>query len=173
MTSSDTPDPAAVRQGDLRLLDCATAQHLLVSTIPARLAYLATDGTPRLIPTWFHWTGEELVMPTFLAAPHIRRAPARLRALRAHPDVAVTIDTETFPPAVLTMRGRVSLTEVDGVAAEYAASANRYLGEQGAAYIAHLDQPGTRMMRVGLRPAWVGLIDFQTRLPDNMRVEAA
>jgi hypothetical protein len=27
-----------------------------------------TDGTPRVMPTWFHWTGEELVTPTFLAA---------------------------------------------------------------------------------------------------------
>ena len=39
-------------------------------------------------------------MPTFLAAPHVRRAAGRLRTLRANPHVAVTIDTETFPPEV-------------------------------------------------------------------------
>src|SRR5438876_9362251 len=27
------------------------------------------------------------------------------------------------------------------------------------------DQPGTRMARIDVRPVWVGLLDFQTRLP--------
>jgi nitroimidazol reductase NimA-like FMN-containing flavoprotein (pyridoxamine 5'-phosphate oxidase superfamily) len=38
------------------------AQTLLQSTIPARLAYIWRDGTPRVVPLWFHWTGEELLM---------------------------------------------------------------------------------------------------------------
>jgi hypothetical protein len=37
------------------------------------------------------------------------------RALRANPNVAVTIDRETFPPEVLTLRGRVEISAVDGV----------------------------------------------------------
>jgi Adenylate and Guanylate cyclase catalytic domain len=57
------------------------------------------------VPSAFHWTGEVLTMPTFLAAPHVRHAAGRLRALRANSNVAVTIDTETFPPQVLTPRG--------------------------------------------------------------------
>jgi hypothetical protein len=101
-------------QGDLRLLKSDVAKHLLTSTIPARFAYIARDGTPRVVPTWFHWTGDELVMPTVLSAPHVRHAAARLGALRANPDVAITIDTEGFPPAVLLVRGRVSVTEVAG-----------------------------------------------------------
>ncbi len=47
-------------------------------------------------------------MPTFVSAPHIRQPAARLGALRAHPEVAITIGTETFPPMVLSVRGRVS-----------------------------------------------------------------
>jgi hypothetical protein len=156
-------------QGDLGLLDSDAARRLLTSTIPARFAYLALDGTPRVVPTWFHWTGAELVMPTFLAAPHVRHAPVRLRALRANPDVAVSIDTEDFPPLVLSLRGQVSITDADGVPAEYALAARRYLGADAAAgYLDQIDRPGTRMARIALRPSWVGLIDFQTRQPSGL-----
>jgi hypothetical protein len=127
------------------------------------------DGTPRVLATWFHWTGEVLAMPTFVAAPHVRHSAYRLRALRANPDVAVTIDTETFPPEVLSMRGRVEIREVEGIPDEYAASAVRYLGEEAAeAYLSQIDQPRTRMARIDLHPAWVGLQDFQSRLPSAL-----
>ena len=161
-------DSAGMPQGDLALLETETAQRLLASAIPARMAFVALDGTPRIVPTWFHWTGEELVMPTYLAGPQIgiRHPAARLAALRARPDVAVSIDTETFPPQSLTLRGKVEITEVDGLAPEYAAAARRYLGEEAAAgMLAGLDQPGTMQARIALRPAWVGLIDFVTRMP--------
>jgi hypothetical protein len=163
------PEQPTLKQGDVRLLETDVAQRLLASTIPARFAYVAGDGTPRLLATWFHWTGEVLAMPTFVAAPHVRHAAGRLRALRANPAVAITIDTETSPPEVLTMRGRVTITELDGIAPEYAAAAARYLGDEvAAAYLAQIDQPGTRMARIELRPAWVGVLDFQTRLPSAL-----
>ena len=162
-------DPMALRQGDLGLLESDVAQRLLASRIPARFAYIAGDGTPRVLATWFHWTGEVLAMPTFLAAPHVRHAAGRLRALRANPDVAVTIDTETFPPEVLTLRGRVTISEVEGIPPEYASAARRYLGDEAArAYLGEIDQPGTRMARVDLHPTWVGVLDFQTRLPSAL-----
>src|SRR5690625_3047939 len=161
---------ARLPQGDLRLLDTPLAQRLLASTIPARMAYTAHDGTPRIVPTWFHWTGTELVMATFLAAPHVAGPARRVPALREHPDVAVTIDTESFPPEVLLLRGRVGIAEADGVAEEYAAAARRYLGEEEAAgYLGYVGQPGTRMARIALRPAWVGLLDFQTRSPGALQ----
>jgi hypothetical protein len=153
-------------QGDPGLLQTDIAQRLLGSAIPARCAYTASDGTPRLVPTWFHWTGAELVMPTFFAAAHITRPAARIAALQARPDMAISIDTEGFPPEVLLVRGRAEVTEVDGVVEEYALAARRYMGEEeGAAYVAQIDQPGVRMARIAVRPTWVGLLDFQTRLP--------
>lgn len=153
-------------QGDLELLKTDTAQRLLGLAIPARLAYTAKDGTPRIVPTWFQWTGEELVMPTYISAPHIVRPASRIAALRARPDVAISIDTEASPPEVLLVRGKAVVTDVDGVPEEYAQSAKQYLGEeQATAFLAQVDQPGTRMARIAVRPAWVGLIDFQTRLP--------
>jgi hypothetical protein len=47
-----------------------------------------------VVPSWFHWNGREL-MPSFVAAPHIRRPAARLRFLQANPNVAISIDTES------------------------------------------------------------------------------
>src|SRR3954471_8544244 len=103
-----------LEQGDLRLLKTDLAQRLLSSTIPARYAYTATDGTPRIVASWFVWTGEELVMPTFIAGPHVRHAAYRVKTLRARPEVAVSIDTESWPPELLTIRGSAEVTEVAG-----------------------------------------------------------
>jgi hypothetical protein len=158
-----------LKQGDPRLLETELAQQLLTSTVPARYAYTALDGTPRVVTSWFTWTGEELVLPTFLAAPHVSHAAYRVSALRANPDVAISIDTESFPPHVLSIRGRAEITEVDGIAAEYAEAAHRFLGsEEATGYLAQIDQPGTRMARIAVRPAWVGLMDFETRLPSAL-----
>ena len=158
-----------LKQGDLGLLDTEPAQRLLTSTISACYAYTALDGTSRIVASWFVWTGEELVLPTFISAPHISHAAYRLRALRANPDVAVSIDTESSPPEVLSIRGKADITEVDGVAAEYAEAAHRFLGsEQATGYLAQIDQPGTRMARIAVRPAWVALMDFQTRMPSAL-----
>jgi hypothetical protein len=146
-------------QGDTALLDTDLARSLLASTELARLAYTALDGTPRVLPTWFGWDDGELVMATFAGS-------ARISALRSRPDVAVTVDTPGPPPDVLLLRGRVELTEVDGVLPEYAAMQVRYLGaETAAGALAQVDVPGVRMVRIGLRPSWVGTLDFRTRFP--------
>lgn len=161
---------AAIPQGSLELLDTPLARRLLASAIPARVAYTAKDGTPRIVPTWFQWTDGELVMPTFIKAPHVPGAARRLAALRARPDVAVSIDTESTPAQVLLVRGKAQITELDGIDPDYAVSAQQYLGEEGARqYLAMADQPGTRMARITVRPAWVGLLDFAgDRLPGVM-----
>jgi hypothetical protein len=150
-------------QGDLALINNPVAQRLLASRELARLAYVAKDGTPRVLPMLFHWTGDELVLPTFANS-------AKVRSLRSDPEVAVTIDSFGPPPEVLLLRGRVTLTEVDGVLPEYVAAHIRYYGEeQGRANTAELEQAqGVRMVRIGLRPSWVGVIDFQTRFPAPM-----
>ncbi len=150
------------------VLETEQARELLASSIPARLAFTALEGTPRVVPTWFHWTGSELVMVTYTAGPEIgiRHPASRIAALRARPDVALCIDTEPFPPKSLTRRGRVKVTEVQGIAPEYAAAAHRYLGVDAAsAMLAAVDQPGTAQARITLRPSWVGRLDFASRLP--------
>jgi hypothetical protein len=165
-TNSHTAADATIPQGDPRLLTTEGALALLHSTIPARLAYVALDRTPRIVPTWFSWTGHELVMGTFVSAPHVTEPASRPRSLRANPAVAVAIDTNEFPPHALSLRGNAVVSEHDGVVAEYADAARRYLGaEASAEYLAMLDDPATVMARIAVKPTWVGLIDFHTRMP--------
>src|SRR5215475_7870945 len=109
----------AVQQGDLSLLQQPAAQELLQSKIPARVAYVWTDGTPRVVPIWFHWNGREIVMASPPKAP-------KLKALKKNPKVAITIDDNTFPHKVLLIRGTARLENFDGVVPEYAACASRY-----------------------------------------------
>jgi general stress protein 26 len=146
-------------QGELALLDTDTARRLLSSREPARLAYNAKDGTPRLMPMMFHWTGRSLVMATFGGAH-------KIHSLRANPAAAVTIDVPGPPPEILLLRGAVEIEEVDGVLPEYVLMQRHYYGdEQAEKTVAQIDRPGLRMARLTLEPSWVGVLDFQTRLP--------
>lgn len=146
------------RQGDTALLDDPVAQELLHSQYPAHLAYAWTDGTPRVVPIWFHWNGSAVVMASPINAP-------KVRALRDGAPVAVTIDSYDFPHKVLSLRGRVTVDDVEGVAPEYAAAATRYFGaEQGQAWVSQLPA-GLVMRRMTVRPEWVGVLDFRTRFP--------
>lgn len=87
-------------QGDLSLLGDPVAQTLLTSTNLARLAYVWDDGTPRVIPIWFHWDGKEIVFGTPIKSPKMHVLPHNAK-------VALTIDGSTFPYKVLSIRGRL------------------------------------------------------------------
>jgi len=152
----------AVKQGDLELLQHPASKELLESKIPARLAYIWTDGTPRVIPIWFYWNGRELVMATPPKAP-------KLKALAKNPKVSLTIDDNTFPHKVLLIRGSARLQPVEGIVPEYIAAAERYFGrEQGEAWIGQLRKMIPSMVKITITPEWVGLLDFQTRFPSAL-----
>lgn len=152
----------AVRQGGLELLNHPASQEMLNSKIPARLAYVWTDGTPRVIPIWFHWNGHEFVMATPPRAP-------KLKALAKNPKVSLTIDDNTFPHKVLLVRGTARMEKVDGIVPEYAKAAERYFGpEQGQAWVKQMSSMVTSMVRITIVPEWVGLLDFQTRFPSAL-----
>jgi Pyridoxamine 5'-phosphate oxidase len=151
-----------VEQGSLDLLQHPASQELLHSKIPARLAYVATDGTPRVIPIWFHWNGSEFIMATPPKAP-------KLKALLKNPKVSFTIDDNTFPHKVLLVRGTARMEKVDGIVPEYATAAERYFGpEQGQAWVKHLRTLISTMVRIRIEPEWVGVLDFQTRFPSAL-----
>lgn len=154
----------SMRQGDLGLLENPVSQELLASRIPARLAYVWIDGTPRVVPIWFHWNGRELLMATLPNAP-------KLKALRMNPKVAVSIDDNNFPHKVLLIRGTARLEAVDGIVPEYQAAAERYFGpEPGREWIRQLDKKVSGMVKITITPEWVGLLDFQTRFPSALPV---
>ena len=150
------------KQGGLELLQHPAAEVLLQSTIPARLAYVWSDSTPRVIPIWFHWNEREFVLATPPKAP-------KLKALRENPKVALTIDDNNFPHKVLLIRGTARLETVTGIVPEYAKAAERYLGsQQGKAWVEQLGAMIQAMVRITVTPEWVGLLDFQTRFPSAL-----
>ena len=148
-------------KGGTELLQDPVAQELLASRIPARLAYNWTDGTPRVISIWFHWDGTDIVMATLPGAP-------KLKALQSGDRVALTIDTNDPPHHILSIRGTAEVTEIQGVAAEYAQAAVRYLDkDRGEAYVGSLP-PDIRMGRIAVRPDQVVVLDFETRFPSSV-----
>ena len=158
-------EAAALPQGDTRLLGTQTAQYLLASKNLARVCYVAADGTPRVFPMLFHWTGEELVFATFADAK-------KISSIRRRPAIAVSIDENTMPPLVLLLRGEAGIAETDGILPEYRAMHYRYAGkEQGERNVAEVERPGVRMARISLRPSWCGVLDFTTRFPGDSTQE--
>ncbi|GAA3639836.1 pyridoxamine 5'-phosphate oxidase family protein [Microlunatus ginsengisoli] len=144
----------------LELLSDPVAERLLASTNPARLAYSWTDGTPRVVPIWFHWDGIRVYFGTPPSAP-------KIKALQADPSVAVTIDSNAFPWDVLMIRGEVTVEILPDVGPEYVAAAERYFGPEAAAtWVSQMR--GRPMARIALTPESVRVLDFQTRFPSAM-----
>ena len=80
--------PARTGRAHTRLLLSAFTVELTAN--PARLAYTWMDGSPRVVPIWFHWTGDQLVLGSPPKAP-------KLRALAADPRAALMIDGNEWP----------------------------------------------------------------------------
>jgi hypothetical protein len=52
---------------------------------------------------------------------------------------------------------------------EYADAAERYFGaEQGKRWVQQLREMVSSMVRITIKPEWVGLLDFQTRFPSAL-----
>ncbi|MGQ4267747.1 pyridoxamine 5'-phosphate oxidase family protein [Nocardiopsis changdeensis] len=141
------------------ILDRPVSRELLARDI-TRLAYVATDGTPRSIPIAFTWNGSEIVLCTTKNAP-------KLRSLRVNPMVALAIDTEVHPPRILLLRGRAELDEVDGIPEEYLRMNGTYemTPEQRVEWEVEVRSLYDGMVRIVITPTWAKLIDFETTLP--------
>jgi nitroimidazol reductase NimA-like FMN-containing flavoprotein (pyridoxamine 5'-phosphate oxidase superfamily) len=152
----------ADHSGNVDLLSDPVAQELLQSRIPARLAYIWHDGTPRVVPIWFHWNGESIVVGGPPDAP-------KVDAIAANPAVALTIDGDSWPYKVLLVRGTARVEPVDGVSPEYAAAAERYFGpEGGQQWVEMIGSMFDSMARVVIRPEHVTILDFETRFPSKV-----
>jgi len=155
-------------QGCVALLNDPVAQHLLHAPIPAQLAYVWTDGSPRVLPIGFHWDGRQLVIGT---PPH---AP-KMKALSRDPRVAVTINEYQAPYKVLYIRGTASVEVMDAVVPEYALMAQRMMGSEAEGWLeqvrAMLPAMGG-MARVAITPEWVAIHDFEQRFPSAVEKAA-
>ena len=149
------PDKVRAAMGD------PVALRLLESANPARLAYIALDGTPRVIPVGFHWDGTAIVIGTVPGS-------AKVAALQANPVVALTIDSSppAWPPNVLLIRGTAAVSMVDGVFPEYVAGAKKVTpAEEFPRWEAGVHALYDRMARIDITPTWVTIHDFETRIP--------
>ena len=139
------------------------AEEILRTATLARLAYDGADGTPRVIPIGFLWTGEAVVVATHPTAP-------KVAALRARPRVALTIDTPK-PARSLLLRGEAAIEVVDGPAPEYLAAAAKSMeGEELATFEHSVRETYDQMARISVVPDWARYFDFSTgRFPDFLR----
>jgi hypothetical protein len=145
--------------GVAEVLNKPISQEMLHRDI-ARLAYVAPDGTPRVIPIAFTWNGTEVVMCTTTNAP-------KLASLRRNPSVSLTIDTEVHPPKILLLRGDAVLDEVEGIPDEYLQMNGSYemTPEQRVEWEAEVRSLYDSMVRIVVTPTWAKLIDFHETLP--------
>ncbi len=148
----------ATLQGSLDLLNTPLAQELLHSALPAHLAYNWHDGAPRVIPIGFYWNGQEIVVCSPPDAP-------KMKALKDGVRVALNIDSPRTPSHVLMVRGTVRVDIVDGLPPEYIASVEKGDKEAAQSWLTLARSLWPCMARISIRPEWVGLIDFENRLP--------
>lgn len=135
------------------------AQQLLSASIPARLAYIGLDGAPRVIPIGWDWDGSALRMWT------VPRS-AKVAALRHDPRVAVTIDTNGFPPKVLLVRGAATVEERPGVPEGYLEAGHKMVADdQYAEWEAGVRGLYDSMVEIRITPSWAKIHDFETRIP--------
>ncbi|WP_109472067.1 pyridoxamine 5'-phosphate oxidase family protein [Ornithinimicrobium cavernae] len=138
----------------------AGAQELLHSGGAAHLAYTGTDGTPRVVPVGFYWTGQEIVVATAATAP-------KVVALTARPQVALSFTSEPGRARALSVRGTARLTIVDGVVEEYLLAARQSMDAEAAQqFEENVRRTYDRMARIAVTPEWARFYDFGAgRLP--------
>jgi hypothetical protein len=137
------------------------ARNVLNQPLMARLAYTWSDGTPRVVPMWFHWTGQDIIMGAPPNSP-------KMKSLNERPQVAISIDTVEWPYQWLTIRGPASVEIVSDPLPfpEYESMAYRYLGKDGGDFFLNAHrQTFTDWARITIRPEQVRVLDFQGRFP--------
>jgi hypothetical protein len=91
---------------------------------------------------------------------------AKVGALKADPYVALTLDTNAFPPTILLVRGTAELETVDSIPPEYLALNHRLVAEdQRETWEREVRSLYKQMARITVTPTWAKLIDFETTLP--------
>jgi Pyridoxamine 5'-phosphate oxidase len=142
------------------------ALALLESTSAAHLAYTGPDGSPRVIPVGFYWTGDQFVISTAATSP-------KVEALSARPAVALAIDGGDTPDQAraLSIRGHASVEIIDGVVEEYLLAARKSMDAGSAVeFERNVREMYDKMARIAITPNWVRYYDFGAgRMPRFLR----
>lgn len=134
-------------------------QQLLEAPIPARIAYIGLDGTPRVVPVSYLWDGAAFV---FASPPDWYK----VRAMAANPNVALTVDSNDFPPLILSARGVASIEYDQGLPEQYVEASRRIVGEEKfPAWEKEVRAENRNMALIRIVPTWLKVVDFDTRFP--------
>jgi nitroimidazol reductase NimA-like FMN-containing flavoprotein (pyridoxamine 5'-phosphate oxidase superfamily) len=137
-------------------LSLTGARELLASTAAAHLAYIGSDGNPRVIPVGYFWTGRVFVIASATTSP-------KVAALSTRANVALAIDGGSTPEQAraLSIRGRATVEIVDGVVKEYLDAARKQM-EPGAAaeFERQVKEMYQQQARIAITPEWVRFWDF-------------
>jgi general stress protein 26 len=135
-------------------------QRLLNKAPLARLAYVAGDGYPTVVPVGFLWKDGAVVVCTATTA-------AKVKAIGRSPRVALEIEGGQGAEQVLLIKGDAQIDIVDGVADEYLAMSRRTMSADDAEqFEAQVRSTYPQMARITITPAWVRYYDFAAgRLP--------
>jgi Pyridoxamine 5'-phosphate oxidase len=144
------------QQGSLEATKDPVAEALLSSANPARLAYTGMDGSPRVVPIWFRWTGDQFVLA---------EGP-KLKALTADPRVALTTDGNAWPHRVMLVRGRSSIELLDDVGPSIACGDAIFRARTGPSLGKHAPREVHGPYRHHIK--LVGIPDFKTRFPSAL-----
>jgi PPOX class probable F420-dependent enzyme len=141
-------------------LSDAVVAELLEGANLARLAYVGRNGRPHVVPIWFAHIDGEIIMVT---GPKADKVPA----LEANGAVALTIDSSTPPYHVLLVDGDATVERVDGIAPEYPAIAERYLGALAEPYMKSMRERVKTQRRIRVRVRTYRVLDFAKRFPKS------
>ena len=150
--------PAIADLGDPAAVELLEHQQL------ARMGYTGPDGFPRVIPVGFLWRGGRVIVCTAPSSP-------KVGALRARPQVALTIDTEQPPNRALFIRGVAAIEVVDGIPDEYLAAAGKSMSAvEAGQFEKQVRSVYRQMARISIEPRWARYYDFSTgRMPEFLR----
>jgi len=135
-------------------------QRLLTEAALARLAYVAANGYPIVVPVGFLWKDDAVIVCTATTAP-------KVKAIRRSPGVALEIEGGQGAEQLLLIKGDAAIDIVDGVPDEYLAMSRRTMtADEAEQFESQVRSVYRQMARITITPAWVRFYDFPAgRLP--------
>ncbi len=103
---------------DLAKLQNSHTQERLRSEIMLWLSSVRPDGRPHLVPVWFLWDGETILI--------FSKPDQKIRNLRQNPNVVVSLDTAEQGDDIVLIEGRAELLNDPNIKPTLPAYAEKY-----------------------------------------------
>ena len=121
-------DEPLTREGMMNPIEITPKTHDFLNREPGLLAVIGTNGKhgyPLMVPVWFRWDGEAIVVWSLASRTWIQN-------LIRDPKAGVTVQEEAAPQMAVIMRGEASIETSDGphVDEEIRRITRRYVSEE-------------------------------------------